>query len=47
MGRVILKVPAEEVYLVQWPGFPVVEKLYYRSELEDLAEVEEHEHQPA
>lgn len=36
-GRVFLKLPAEEVYLVQMPGFPVVEKVYYGSDLEPLA----------
>ncbi len=36
-GRVFLKLPAEELYLVQMPGFPVVEKLYYGSDLEPIA----------
>ena len=36
-GRIFLKLPAEEVYLVQMPGFPVVEKVYYGSDLEPMA----------
>jgi hypothetical protein len=36
-GRVFLKLPQAEVYLVQMPGFPVVEKVYYGSDLELLA----------
>lgn len=48
VGKVFLKLPLEEVYLVQMPGFPVVEKLYYGSELELVAvETEEHQHQHA
>lgn len=35
-GKVFLKLPSEEVYLVQMPGFPVVEKVYYGSDLEPL-----------
>ena len=38
-GRIFLKVPAEDLYLVQMPGFPVVEKVYYGSDLEPLPEV--------
>lgn len=39
IGKVFLKLPLAEVYLVQWPGFPLIEKLYYASDLEpvDLA----------
>lgn len=49
VGKVFLKVPLEEIYLVQLPGFPVVEKLYYGSDLEPAASlaVEELEQQQA
>jgi hypothetical protein len=33
-GRVFLKLPLREVYLVQFPGFPVVEKIYNGCDLE-------------
>ena len=36
IGKVFLKLPLSEVYLVQWPGFPVIEKLYYGSDLEPV-----------
>lgn len=36
IGRVFLKLPQSELYLVQWPGFPVVEKVYYASDLEPV-----------
>ncbi len=36
IGKVFLKLPLSEVYLVQWPGFPVIEKLYYASDLEPV-----------
>jgi hypothetical protein len=39
VGRVFLKLPLAEMYLVQMPGFPVVEKVYYGSDLEPLADV--------
>jgi len=38
IGKIVLKLPLQEVYLVQWPGFPVVEKLYYGSDLERAPE---------
>jgi hypothetical protein len=49
VGKVFLKLPLEEIYLVQLPGFPVIEKLYYGSDLELTArvEVDEREHQHA
>jgi hypothetical protein len=34
VGKVFLKLPLSDVYLVQWPGFPATEKLYYGSELD-------------
>jgi hypothetical protein len=34
VGKVYLKLPLSDVYLVQWPGFPLTEKLYYGSDLE-------------
>jgi hypothetical protein len=34
MGRVFLKLPLRDVYLVQFPGFPVVEKIYNGCDLE-------------
>ena len=33
-GKVFLKLPLREVYLVQFPGFPVVEKIYNACDLE-------------
>jgi hypothetical protein len=33
-GRVFLKLPLRDVYLVQFPGFPVVEKIYNGCDLE-------------
>jgi hypothetical protein len=35
-GKVFLKLPLREVYLVQFPGFPVVEKIYNGYDLELL-----------
>jgi hypothetical protein len=35
-GRIFLKLPLRDVYLVQFPGFPVVEKVYNGSDLEPL-----------
>jgi len=35
-GRVFLKLPLRDVYLVQFPGFPVVEKIYNGCDLEPL-----------
>ena len=45
IGRVFLKLPQRDVYLVQFPGFPVVEKIYYGCDLEPVgrAEVQEEE----
>ena len=37
VGRVFLRLPSSEVYLVQWPGFPLIEKAYYASDLEPVA----------
>jgi len=34
VGKVFLKLPLRDVYLVQFPGFPVVEKVYNGSDLE-------------
>jgi len=34
IGRVFLKLPLREVYLVQFPGFPVVEKVLNGCDLE-------------
>ncbi len=34
IGKVFLKLPLREVYLVQFPGFPVVEKIYNGCDLE-------------
>lgn len=34
IGRVFLKLPLRDVYLVQFPGFPVVEKIYNGCDLE-------------
>jgi hypothetical protein len=34
VGRVFLKLPLRDVYLVQFPGFPVVEKVYNGCDLE-------------
>jgi hypothetical protein len=36
-GKVFLKLPLRDVYLVQFPGFPVVEKIYNGYDLELLA----------
>ena len=36
IGRVFLKLPLRDVYLVQFPGFPVVEKIYNGCDLEGL-----------
>jgi len=36
-GRVFLKLPLRDVYLVQFPGFPVVEKIYNGYDLELLS----------
>ncbi len=36
IGRVFLKLPLRDVYLVQFPGFPVVEKIYNGYDLEPL-----------
>lgn len=36
VGRVFLKLPLREVYLVQFPGFPVVEKIYNGWDLEPV-----------
>ena len=36
VGRVFLELPLREVYLVQFPGFPVVEKIYNGCDLEPL-----------
>lgn len=36
-GRVFLKLPLRDVYLVQFPGFPVVEKVYNGSDLEAVS----------
>jgi hypothetical protein len=33
IGKVFLKLPLREVYLVQFPGFPVVEKIYNACDL--------------
>jgi hypothetical protein len=33
-GKVFLKLPLRDVYLVQFPGFPVVEKIYNGYDLE-------------
>lgn len=41
VGKVFLKLPSSDVYLVQWPGFPLVEKAYYSSDLEPVTGVEE------
>jgi len=38
-GRIFLKLPLRDVYLVQFPGFPVVEKVYNGCELEPLTAV--------
>jgi hypothetical protein len=35
-GKVFLKLPLRDVYLVQFPGFPVVEKIYNGCDLELL-----------
>lgn len=35
-GRVFLKLPLRDVYLVQFPGFPVVEKIYNGCDLEPV-----------
>jgi len=35
-GKVFLKLPLRDVYLVQFPGFPVVEKIYNGYDLELL-----------
>jgi len=37
IGRIFLKLPLRDVYLVQFPGFPVVEKIYNGCDLEPLA----------
>ncbi|HVT98703.1 MAG TPA: hypothetical protein VHE33_14465 [Acidobacteriaceae bacterium] len=37
IGRVFLKLPLRDVYLVQFPGFPVVEKIYYGCDLEPVS----------
>ena len=34
IGRIFLKLPLRDVYLVQFPGFPVVEKIYNGCDLE-------------
>jgi hypothetical protein len=34
IGRIFLKLPLRDVYLVQFPGFPVVEKIYNACDLE-------------
>jgi len=36
IGKVFLKLPLREVYLVQFPGFPVVEKIYNGCDLEPV-----------
>jgi len=36
-GKVFLKLPLRDVYLVQFPGFPVVEKIYNGYDLELLS----------
>ena len=49
IGRVFLKLPQRDVYLVQFPGFPVVEKIYYGGDLEPVtgtADVHEEELHP-
>jgi hypothetical protein len=33
IGKIFLKLPLREVYLVQFPGFPVVEKIYNACDL--------------
>jgi len=44
VGRVFLKLPLRDVYLVQFPGFPVVEKIYNGCDLEAVgAAVAQHE----
>ena len=42
VGRVFLKLPLRDVYLVQFPGFPVVEKVYNGSDLEGIGPVAAH-----
>jgi hypothetical protein len=37
IGRVFLKLPLRDVYLVQFAGFPVVEKIYNGCDLEMVA----------
>lgn len=34
IGRIFLKLPTRDIYLVQFPGFPVVEKIYHGCDLE-------------
>ena len=36
VGRIFLKLPLRDVYLVQFPGFPVVEKIYNGCDIEAL-----------
>ncbi|MFP5227899.1 MAG: hypothetical protein ACLGXA_09740 [Acidobacteriota bacterium] len=36
IGRIFLKLPLRDVYLVQFPGFPVVEKMYNGCDLEPV-----------
>lgn len=36
IGRIFLKLPLRDVYLVQFPGFPVVEKIYNSCDIEAL-----------
>jgi hypothetical protein len=38
VGRVFLKLPLRDVYLVQFPGFPVIEKIYNGWDIEALPE---------
>ena len=47
VGRVFLKLPLRDVYLVQFPGFPVVEKIYNGCDLEPATGVETLPRQPA
>jgi hypothetical protein len=46
IGKVFLRVPQSELYLVQWPGFPVIEKVYYASDLEPVDCAPPAAHQP-
>jgi hypothetical protein len=39
-GKIFLKLPLRDVYLVQFTGFPVVEKIYNGCDLELVSPVE-------